>query len=199
MYLPIEVIFKTKLFLLGLLVISVAGLSACNALDQFSPARRLAKAEEEMRTAKDDYWRMWPLGQAAMASVDVGDYGKARRYADELLRLSHDLFPKDKPDADGIHKGNLVLGRLALRAGNAPEAKAYLLESARVGGSPALDSFGPNMILAKELLDRGEREVVLEYFDLCGKFWEHGRDRLAEWKKQVEAGEIPDFGANMGY
>lgn len=68
-----------------------AGLSACGALDQFSPARRLAKAEEEMRAARDDYWRMWPLGQAAMASVDVGDYEKAKRYAEELLRLSHDL------------------------------------------------------------------------------------------------------------
>ena len=150
-----------------------------------------------MRAAKDDYWRLWPLGEAAMASVDVGDYEKAKRYADELLRLSHGLFPKERPDADGIHKGNLVLGRLALRAGNAEESKAYLLESARVEGSPALDSFGPNMTLARELLDRGEREAVLEYFDLCEKFWEHGRDKLATWRKQVEAGEVPDFGANM--
>ena len=82
---------------------------------------------------------------------------------------------------------------------NTAEARAYLLESAKIEGSPSLDSFGPNMTLAKEMLERGERGAVLEYFDLCGKFWKHGRDRLAVWREQVEAGVVPDFGANMVY
>lgn len=187
-----------------ILLLIVAILPACQivneGLNHFSPTRRLAQAEEEIRTAENDYWRLRPLGVAAMASVDVGDDAKAKRYADELLRLSVELFPKDKPDDDGIHKGNIVLGRLALREGNVAEANSYLLKSAMVEGSPVLGSFGPNMTLAKELLEKNQREVVLEYFDLCAKFWKlHRDDTLKNWKSQVEAGKTPDFGANLWY
>lgn len=148
-----------------ILLLIVALLPACQfvneGLNQLSPTRRLAQAEAEIRDAENDYWRLRPLGIAAMASVDVGDYGKAKHYADELIRLSVELFSKEKPDDDSTHKGNTVLGRLALRDGNIAEAKSYLLKSAMVEGSPVLGSFGPNMTLAKELLENNEREVVL--------------------------------------
>jgi hypothetical protein len=62
-----------------------------------------------------------------------------------------------------------------------------------------LNSFGPNMSLAKELLKQGERDVVLEFFTRCGTFWESGTDRLQEWTSQVQKGVIPDFGANLRY
>ena len=45
-------------------------------------------------------------------------------------------------------------------------------------GSPQLDSFGPNMTLAKELLEKGQPDVVLHYFALCKNFWEDGRPLL---------------------
>ena len=187
-----------------ILLLIVVVLPACQSIDEgithFSPARRLAKAEEEIRAAENDYWRLRPLGAAAMASVDVGDYARAKCYADDLLRLSVELFSKENPDDDSTHKGNLVLGRLALRGGNVEAAKSYLLKSAMVEGSPVLGSFGPNMTLAKELLEKDERQIVLEYFDLCAKFWEPGRDKqLKKWKSQVEAGKTPDFGANLVY
>lgn len=189
-----------RCILLLIVVMSPACQIINEGLTHFSPTRRLAKAEEEIRTAEDDYWRLHPLGVAAMASVDVGDYKKAKQYADELLRLSVELYSKEKPDDDGTHKGNTVLGRLALRDGNVEEAKSYLLKSAMVESSPVLNSFGPNMTLAKELLEKGEREVVLEYFDSCAEFWKLGReDKLKEWKSQVEAGKTPDFGANLVY
>ncbi len=54
------------------------------------------------------------------------------------------------------------------------------------------------MDLAKELLEKGERDAVLAYFDLC-EFWELGKDRLADWKADVKAGRAPDFGANLNY
>ena len=55
------------------------------------------------------------------------------------------------------------------------------------------------MMLAKELLERGKKQVVLEYFELCSKFWKHGADRLDEWNAAVHAGMTPDFGANLWY
>jgi hypothetical protein len=54
------------------------------------------------------------------------------------------------------------------------------------------------MTLAKELLEKGQTEVVLEYFDLCAKFWRY-QPRLSEWTIAVKQGAIPDFGANLDY
>ena len=62
-------------------------------------------------------------------------------------------------------------------------------------------SFGPTMVLAKELLEEGEKDVVLQYFDLCEKFWIAGPanpgNKLKEWREVVKAGGVPDFGMNL--
>jgi hypothetical protein len=51
------------------------------------------------------------------------------------------------------------------------------------------------MTLAKELLGRGERQIVLKYFEMCAKFWVSGGSKLEEWTATVRGGGIPDFGA----
>ena len=113
----------------------------------------------------------------------------------ELLR---ELDETDERLHDNvIHDANSVLGLIALREGNTVSAKEHLLAAGKTPGSPHLDSFGPNMRLAKELLEHGEQETVLDYFRLCGNFWK--REELDEWISEVEAGRIPDFGPNMDY
>lgn len=92
-----------------------------------------------------------------------------------------------------------MLGRLAFRGGDIARAKAELVEAGRTRGSPQLDTFGPSMGLAKDLLERGERAAVLEYFELCSKFWEMGAEKLAAWRAAIERGDVPDFGANLRY
>jgi len=87
--------------------------------------------------------------------------------------------------------------RITLRTGDVDGAKQHLLAAGETPGSAALRSFGPNMRLAQELLEKGERQAVLDYFKLCGSFW--NRDKLAAWSKEVEAGKMPDFGPNLVY
>ena len=53
------------------------------------------------------------------------------------------------------------------------------------------------MSLAKALLAKGEKEAVLQYFELCRVFWKH--EELDQWKKEVEQGKTPDFGGNLSY
>lgn len=55
------------------------------------------------------------------------------------------------------------------------------------------------MSLAKDLLEKGEKQTVLEYFKKCAKFWKMDHGKLDSWAKQVESGETPDFGANLLY
>jgi hypothetical protein len=90
---------------------------------------------------------------------------------------------------------------LALRDGDLEKAGEHLLEAGKTTGSPSLGSFGPNMTLAQKMLERGQREVVLEYFRLCGAFWDMGVEngKLDRWSLVVRNGGSPDFGANLVY
>jgi len=122
----------------------------------------------------------------------------ARKYAQELLALAP-KYQKDWNYGNAVQDGNLVLGRIALKEGRTDEAKRRLLEAGKSPGSPQMDSFGPNMSLARDLLEKGERDVVLQYFDLCRKFWEMGKGDLDRWTEDVKAGRMPNFGANLIY
>ncbi len=59
-------------------------------------------------------------------------------------------------------------------------------------GSPTLNNFGPEMLLAKELLEAGDQPTVLKYLRLCQEFWKDDGE-LNFWIDIVERGEIPDF------
>ena len=77
------------------------------------------------------------------------------------------------------------------------EAKKRLLDAGKTPGSPQLNSFGPNMTLAKEMLEAGEKSAVLEYLQLCEKFWSMEDGRLAVWRRMISEGGTPRFGANL--
>ena len=160
-----------------------------------------AKSLKQLETALSsttEAERFYLLTDLAKAAVEAGDVQKAREYATELL----DRAARRKNNwhyGNAVHDGNVVLGRVALRSGDLEKAKEHLLTAGRTPGSPQLNSFGPNMTLAKELLQQGEKEAVIEYFRLCANFWEMGSDPLEDWTSAVEAGDIPDFRANLEY
>ena len=60
---------------------------------------------------------------------------------------------------------------IALSQDDIEGAGSYLLIAGSTPGSPQLDSFGPDFVLAKKLLERGEKETVLRYFDRKHSVW----------------------------
>jgi hypothetical protein len=163
-----------------------------------TPEARLEKAMNALTNATDEVHRFYALDDAAKESFVVGDTDDARKFATELL----DLAPKYSGDwnyGNAIQDGNLVLGRIAVKEGRIEDAKKFLLAAGSSKGSPQMDSFGPNMSLAKDLLEKGERDTVLQYFELCRRFWETDHGKLDDWTQQVKAGKIPHFGANLVY
>ena len=52
--------------------------------------------------------------------------------------------------------------------------------------------------LAQALLEKGERDVVLEYLK-PEVFWELRREILSSWAAMVKRGEKPNFGATLLY
>jgi RNA polymerase sigma factor (sigma-70 family) len=164
------------------------------------PNQAAVKAFEQMQNAQantsGEMQRFHNFEKLATLALDAGDIEKAQTYATALLQGA--AQPQQGWSyGDAIYRGNLVLGRIALRNGQLEVARQYLIASARTTGSPVLGSFGPNMTLAKELLEQGEKGAVLEYFELCAAFWKN--DKLADWTKQVNQGWMPDFGANLSY
>ncbi|MFC1679730.1 hypothetical protein ACFL2T_05920 [Elusimicrobiota bacterium] len=140
--------------------------------------------------------RFYALADIAKTAFRAGQNEKAAKYASELLALA----PKFKDNwnhGNAVHQGNIVLGRIALRAGDADKARKHLLLAADTTGSPQLSSFGPSMSLAAELLERGERASVLRYFELCSKFWTDDKGRLAKWTAETQKGSTPKFGPNL--
>jgi len=143
--------------------------------------------------------RFYALSDLAKAAFDAGDLNKAEAYGRELLSLAPE-YSKDWNYGNAIFFGNMIVGRVVLqRDQNVFLAKSSLLASGQTPGSPQLNSFGPNMSLAKDLLKAGERDTVLEFFTLCGKFWKMQRGNLETWAATVKGGVIPDFGANLLY
>ncbi len=161
-------------------------------------ARYVATHEPLLGKIEFEGGRLHQLQHLAAAALTAGDRAKAVTFARELMALGEQLkkSPGFGPSlyTDATHVGNLVLGHLALEEGDVATAKAHLLAAGRVPGSSVLKSFGPHFLLAKQLLERGERETVIEYFDLCAKFWEREDGRLEGWKDAVRRGAAPNFG-----
>jgi hypothetical protein len=161
----------------------------CFALDGFPRALLGAPGWDERAVA---------LEPACRAALECGEHQVARRHATELLAIA-DPARLGCGVGSAIHHAHLVLGGVALFEGDVTSAKHHLLEAGRTPGGPKLDSFGPNMQLAKDLIQHGERSAVVEYLDLCARFWESGRDKLVEWKTAIAADQMPKFGANLYY
>jgi len=138
------------------------------------------------------------LMELTAAAAAANDWQKSELAARRLLACvgTHEL---GWMHGNAVYYGNVGIGRAALRRGDVAEAKRRLLAALEMSGSPQLSSFGPNMSLAKELLEIGEREIVLEFFERCRAMWKLHDDRLDAWKAIVLEGRIPDFGANLVY
>ena len=136
--------------------------------------------------------------KAAPAAFRAGNMDQAKLLSLDLMEQAKS-WKENWNYGNAIHVANLVLGRIALNKGEIEAAKIYLVEAGKTPGSPQLNSFGPDMVFAKELLKKGERETVTKYFDLCSKFWDKRFSKIEQWKVIVANGDIPDFEANLRY
>lgn len=131
------------------------------------------------------------LPNVTAAAFHLGQFSEAESFAKEALRLAP-KYRKNWNYGNAIHKAHTVLGLLAITRGDLTKALEELKLAGGTPGSPQLNSFGPTMHLAKELLKRGHREAVLSYLEQCRKFWEMGTTWLDLWEQMILAGRIPN-------
>ena len=162
--------------------------------DPKASMRALAQFERAYESS-DELRRSYLLTDLGVTAFNAGAIEKAKDYAEAMLRGNGE----GRNHGDRVHYGNLTLGRVALLDGDVEEAKVRLIAAGRTPGSPTLNSFGPDMTLASELLELGESEVVLAYFSLCSEFWRMDRGDLETWTGLVKGGDTPDFGRSLRF
>ena len=154
-------------------------------------ARQLETYESHMKETASREGRFEALDHAAVAALMLGKIETARSYAEESLGMA-ESYSHNWNYGNAIHDGHAVLGLLALQKDDVTRGEVELLAAGRTPGSGTISKYGPNMSLAKALLEKGRRTAVLAYLEECRLFWDdHGR--LDEWELAVEQGEIPDF------
>jgi tetratricopeptide (TPR) repeat protein len=131
------------------------------------------------------------LPSIAKAALAAGELDKAAKYANQMLETAED---SSFYTGDYIYTGNSILGLVAVHEGNPDAAETYLLQAGETPGSPGLNSFGPDMSLAKELMNNGRRDSVLAFLRKCQKFWRSSEvNHLSQWIQEMEEGKTPDF------
>jgi hypothetical protein len=149
-----------------------------------TPADYLQNAEDgAARTHPKN--RIGSLPNLAMLAFQAGELDKAEQYARQTLAEPSDMF-------DSVHAGNTVLGLIALKNDDIAGAGTYLLAAARTKGRLILDRWGPNLASAKAMLDRGQNDIVLEYFQLCKSFVTKN-PKLDDWIAMLKGGRAPDL------
>jgi tetratricopeptide (TPR) repeat protein len=158
------------------------------ALEEYEKAATLCRVPER---------RQLILEYQAKTAIESGNLEKAEWYARKLLASAGN--PTAPLCGNALHHGNLILGRVALQRGDVEKAEEHLMAAGSRHAILQREVCGPNMALAKELLERGEREVVLRFLKLWEGSWAKRLGDLAKWTEAIENGEIPDFEANLFY
>jgi hypothetical protein len=107
-------------------------------------------------------------------------------YAEKLLR-------EHGHSGDAIYTANLILSQTALDKNDLPGAKRYLMEAAATTGANTIAQNGLETSVARNLLQRGERDIVLEYLNRGRTLWPQGAQFITRWEGQIKAGRMPNF------
>jgi len=138
---------RSLAFLAVLLMVPIAALAQTNPFDGLNTGGR-AYLDPSVYAQQKAQWLArvdaMPETDLPAMAFDTGDMTKARSYAEQLLtEVGSDRSQWNYGDA--VHKGNLILGRIAVREGRLAEAVTFLRASGDTPGSGVLNSFGPNM------------------------------------------------------
>ena len=177
------------------------------ALDYLEPASDiLAKAVETSPRDKELQQSLNMMkGLVSQAALEAG-FDLTTVKANAEAALANNTIKKSWNYGNKIYDNHTKLGRVALRKGNIEEAKKHLYAAGCTPGSPQLNSYGPDFVLARELAEQGEYDAVIAFLDQVARFWANPETNppaykqlasdhlklLESWKKELQAGKIPN-------
>ncbi len=157
----------------------------------------LKYAQMSFNLAKSNEDKLDVIDQLMMDAYYSQNYPLANEYALMVNKYIPSWDPISHNDV--IYHSYMMQGLVALRNKNISAADHFLLKSGQTSGSAPLDSFGPNMMLAEQLLRNGQKAVVLQFLKECSTFWNAGPNPLQHWITEVKQGKQPDFSMQDNY
>lgn len=145
-----------------------------------------------LRRATDRRSRMRLTRLTMKWAFDVGAYAQARVYAEQILKGGPGVNGADVPAYDA----NIVLGRLVLRAGRVRLAGRHLLAAGKSRATELwkTNTNSPDLSLARELLEKGQKRAVLSFLSDCRRFWPiEDRGTPALLAAHISRGLTPDW------
>jgi hypothetical protein len=130
-------------------------------------------------------------GYLMKASLLAGKLEHAAEFANGVIRLEGEISARwlRHDPSFAVHSARIILGQVALQTGDLEAAQRHLLAAAEVSGrDPVLRTYGPDLQLAEELLERGLPETVVQYLTSWRKRWRVGRELLDWWIEQIREG-----------
>ncbi|MEZ5572262.1 MAG: hypothetical protein R3E64_09575 [Halioglobus sp.] len=132
--------------------------------------------------------RFYEMEDLINSAYEEGSYDKATILITEYLELAS-TYHRNWNYGNAVHNSNQILGLIALEKNDVEGAANYLVEAGKSTGSPQLDSFGPSLDLANELLSKGKRDAVVSYLQGIRKFWDGKESIIDDWVQKINAGE----------
>jgi hypothetical protein len=187
-------------FVLTMALMSSAQLFAC---DKDVPCDKCMKESEFSWNPGNQFVsarlsRFYRMEDEITAAYKANDFGKVKELAKENLELAS-VYRCNWNYGNAVHDTNRMLGLVSLKSGEVDAAADYLLKAGKSTGSPQLDTFGPELDLANELLKRGKVDAVKTYLTDIKSFWEMNRGQIDAWLFEIEKGGKPElerFAAN---
>jgi hypothetical protein len=134
----------------------------------------------------------YELDDQIKAAYEKADDTQLAAVAHEYLELAN-VYRCNWNYGNAIHDANRYLGLASLRRGNVDEAARFLVLSGKSTGSPQLDSFGPDLDLADQLLKQGKTDAVTEYLRDIRHFWKMDDGQVDQWPAAIGKGEKPNL------
>lgn len=136
--------------------------------------------------------RFYALDDLIETSYVTNDLTAAGKLAREYLELAAE-YRHNWNYGNAVHDANRFLGLICLKNGDIDAAEQHLVKAGKSTGSPQLDTFGPELDLANEILQRGRVEPVRQYLQDIKKFWRMDNGQVAKWLVSIEKGDKPEL------
>jgi hypothetical protein len=197
---PRQFVRWSALSLISVVAIGFTGYTmALPRLAEIEESRVIVRKLRHSIAEQEAFYRLTDVARRASRTCNTERLIEGETTARQLLQI-YPSYEYDWNYGNAIHYGNLVLGRIALQRDNVAAAKRYLLRAGETPGSPQIGDYGPDMTLARELLEHGESPAVLRYFSLCTRIWGNKQRNcvLTEWAGAIQQGRTPEFGERAG-
>lgn len=134
--------------------------------------------------------RVEALSYLAEMKLEDGNLPEARQFAEELAKAPPQAQDIGLPGS-ATHQAHILLGLIYIRENRLDDAARNLQSAVRAPISRRMRLRGPDLRLAKGLLDQGRHPPVIEYLEWCKTFWPENDGKLDRWITELKAGRAP--------